>query len=592
MQTPVYRLRMAPGRYWLSMLVLVLAIAVTYSVFLSPYVRTFHIKADDFALILNSARQYHRDPALWVTRGYTSYFVDFPDLPPASTFPGHRTDFCRPVVNATFWLESLLCPGTGPLNLATNLLGLVITLILFMLFARRETGGNIPFLSSAFIVYAFSPIWYEAVMHPAFRGSLLMVLFALAAFLLLPPEGAPRQGLRIVLSVLCQLASLLSHETGIATPVIAALLFVHRRDGTLARSRLKLVPLFLLPLLCFGALRWAFYGGLSHANALRGWLRVGVTGGLVLLAKPFFPWDAGRVTNGQLSPRVVIAALMNLGGYALVAYALMQRGRSRRKPLLRILFSLGAALGVLWVAPRARYMQLAAVFGALTAIAAVEQIGVGAKRRWVQRGVPLALVGLALGQLLIYVTSFPHMVVEYEAYNRLARLEFEGLQRAIAAARVPTLLLVNDEAGYWGSQAMLEMAAWPNRGRVRRLITVDSFLGEGSPQSSVNISRDNEAVVIEILAGPDQHFYFTLVNLNQLGSKVVNQDLGYEMDTVRSYSFTGRFLRHLGRKVDPDNVDTGRRLRVTVPPEVARDGLLIVGFDPRDMLWFSKELLR
>jgi len=583
---------MAPGRYWLSVLVLVLATAVAYSVFLSPYVRTFHIMADDFALVLNSARKYHLDPALWVTRGYTSYFVAFPDLPPASTFPGHGTDFCRPVVNATFWLESLLCPGTGPLNLATNLLGLVITLIFFMLFARRETGGNILFLSSALIVYAFSPIWYEAVMLPAFRGSLLMVLFALAAFLLLPPEGSPRQGLRIALSVLCQLASLLSHETGIATPVIAALLFVLRRDGSLARSRLKLVPFFLLPLLCFGALRWTFYGGLGHANALRGWLRMGVHGALVLLAKPFFPWDAGRVTNGELSPRVVIAALMNLGGYALVAYALMRPGRSGRKPLLRVLFCLGAALGVLWMTPRARYMQLAAVFGVLAAIVAVEQIGADARQRWVRRGVPLALVGLAFGELLVYVTSFPHMVAEYEADNRLARVEFEGLQGAIAAARVPTLLLVNDEAGYWGSQAMLEMAAWPNKGRVRRLITVDSYLGEGSPQSSMNISRENEAVVIEILAGPDQHFYFAMVNLNQLGSKFVNQGLGYEMDTVRSYSFTGRFLRRLGKKVDPDDVDTGRRLRVTVPPEVARDGLLIVGFDPRDMSWFSKELLR
>ena len=294
----------------------------------------------------------------------------------------------------------------------------------------------------------------------------------------------------------------------------------------------------------------------------------------------------------RVVPRVVIAALMNLGGYALVAYALMRPGRSGRKPLLRVLFCLGAALGVLWMTPRARYMQLAAVFGVLAAIVAVEQIGADARQPGYRRGVPLALVGLAFGELLVYVTSFPHMVAEYEADNRLARVEFEGLQGAIAAARVPTLLLVNDEAGYWGSQAMLEMAAWPNKGRVRRLITVDSYLGEGSPQSSMNISRENEAVVIEILAGPDQHFYFAMVNLNQLGSKFVNQGLGYEMDTVRSYSFTGRFLRRLGKKVDPDDVDTGRRLRVTVPPEVARDGLLIVGFDPRDMSWFSKELLR
>jgi hypothetical protein len=558
-------------------------------VFLLPYVRTFHIKADDFALILNSARQYHSNPALWVTRGFSSYFVSFPDL------PRMHTDFCRPVVNATFWLESLLSPGTGPLNLTTNFLGLVITLILFMFFARRETGGNILFLPSMLIVYAFSAMWYEALQLSANRCSLLMVLFALAAFLLLPPEGSRHQGLRIALSILCQLGSLLSHETGVVTPVIAALLFVFRRDGKVARGRLKVLPLFLLPLLCFAALRLAFYGGVSHAyplEPLRGWVSMGIVNALVLLAKPFFPWDTPPVTGGQWSLRDVIAALMNLAGYALVACALLRPGKAGRGPLLRVLSCLGVALGVLWTAPAARYMPLAAVFGVLAAIVAVEQISQGAGECWVRRGLALGLVGLAVGQLLIYLTTFPQVVAEGEAQNQVARVEFEGLEKAIAAASVPTLLLVNDRAGWAGSQAMLQMAAWPNIGRVRKLTTVNSFFGGSSPQSSLRISRDNQVARIEIVAGPGQSPTFFMVVESRLGSEFVNQGLRYEMETIRSYSLTARLLRYLGKKVEPDRVAFGRRLVVTVPPEMARDGVLIVGFDPRNMSSFSNDLTR
>jgi hypothetical protein len=580
---------MTSRRYWLAVSSLLLATGLLYSVFLLPYVRTFHINGDDFPPILASARQYDPHPALWVTRGFTYYSFSFPDLPQL------RTDFCRPVVNATVWLESLLSPGTGPLNLTTNFLGLVVTLILFMFFLRRETSGNILFLSSMLIVYAFSAMWYEALLLSAYRCSLLMVLFALAAFLLLPPEGSRHQGLRIALSILCQLGSLLSHETGVVTPVIAALLFVVRRDGKVARGRLKVLPLFLLPLLCFAALRLVFYGGVSHAYALEpenGWVWKGFTGAVELLAKPFFPWETAQVTSGEWSLRVVIGALMNLAGYALVAWVLLRLGKAGRRPLLRVLLCLGVALGVLWIAPTARFMQLAAVFGALAAIVAVEQISQHARRLWVRRGLALGLVGLAVGQLLIYLTSFPQMVAGWELQSRVARVEFEGLQKAIATASAPTLLLVNDQAGWAGVQAMLQMAAWPNTGRVRRLVAVDSFGGESGPQSSLRISRDNQAVRMEIVAGPDQQFVFCQVDESHLGNKFVNQGLHYEMETVRWYSFTARLLRHLGKKVEPDRFAIGRRLVVTVPPEIARDGLLIVGFDPRNMSSFSNDLTR
>jgi hypothetical protein len=421
-----------------------------------------------------------------------------------------------------------------------------------------------------------------------------MVLFALAAFLLLPAEGSRRQKLRISLSLLCQLASLLSHETGVVTPVIAALLFVLRRDGKVARGRLKVLPFFLLPLFCFAALRLVFYGGVGRTYALEpehGWVSTGVVNAIRLLAKPFFPWETEAVVFGERSLRVVIGVLMNLAGYALVGYALLPPGKAGRKPLLRVLLCLAAALAVLWIAPEARFMQLAAVFSVLAAIVAAEEISHGTTRPWLRRGVALGFVGLAAGQLLIYLTSFTQLRGEHEDWNRQTRAEFQGLQKAIATASVPTLLLVNDRQG-WAIGQALAMAAWPNRGRVRRLVAVNGLLGGSSAKSSLRISRDNQAVHIEIVAGPGQKFSFPDVVESQLGSRFVNQGLYYEVETVCWYSFTARLLSHVGRKVEPDRVGFGRRLVVTVPPEIARSGLLVVGFDPRDMSWFSNDLLR
>src|SRR5208337_2688399 len=143
-------------------------------------------------------------------------------------------------------------------------------------------------------------------------------------------------------------------------------------------------------------------------------VNMGIVNTLVLPAKPFFPWDTPPVTGGEWSLRVVIAVLMNLAGYALVTCALLRPGRAGRRPLLRVLLCLGAALAVLWVAPAARFMQLAAVFGGLAAIVAAEQISQGAGQGWVRRGLALGFVGLAVGQLLIYLTSFPQLAAYWQ----------------------------------------------------------------------------------------------------------------------------------------------------------------------------------
>ena len=69
-----------------------------------------------------------------------------------------------------------------------------------------------------------------------------------------------------------------------------------------------------------------------------------------------------------------VGVLMNLVGYALVACAYLRPGNAGRGALLRVLSCLGIALGVLWIAPSTRLMLLAAVFGAMAAVVAAEQI--------------------------------------------------------------------------------------------------------------------------------------------------------------------------------------------------------------------------
>jgi hypothetical protein len=236
-------------------------------------------------------------------------------------------------------------------------------------------------------------------------------------------------------------------------------------------------------------------------------------------------------------------------------------------------------------------MQLASVFSALAVVVAVEDISQRADGAWVRRGLALGLVGLAVGQLLIFFTSFPQMVATKESQCRIARTEFEGLKKVIAASSAPTLLLINDQAAYT-TQAMLEMAARPKRGRVKRLITVDNFAGESSTESTLRISRDDRAVRIEIDAGPGQTLAFANVVQSRLGSEFVNQGLHYEIEIVRTRSFLARLALSLGMRVEPDRVAIGHRLVVTVPPRVASEGLLVVGFDPRDTSTFSNDLLR
>jgi hypothetical protein len=202
------------------------------------------------------------------------------------------------------------------------------------------------------------------------------------------------------------------------------------------------------------------------------------------------------------------------------------------------------------------------------------------------------LAGLASARLVIYLTGFPQTVRQYEAGNRLARVEYEGLQKAIATSSAPTLLLVNDRVGLAASQAMLRMAAWPNNGHVRRLIIVDSLGGQSGPQSSLRVSRGDREVRIEIVAGQDQRFVFAQVDASRLRGELVNQGLHYQIETVPEYSLAARVLRRLSKKVQPDQIAIVGRLVVTVPPEIGRSGLQIVGFDPRDMSSFSNDLTR
>jgi hypothetical protein len=66
-------------------------------------IRQFWVPSvDEFPLIVNSAVMYHPHPLTWFTRGYSDYFIVYPQLTDG------QTNFLRPVGNLFYFLNSLI----------------------------------------------------------------------------------------------------------------------------------------------------------------------------------------------------------------------------------------------------------------------------------------------------------------------------------------------------------------------------------------------------------------------------------------------------------------------------------------------------
>lgn len=75
------------------------ALAVFWSIEVRPY---YVPSADEFSLLVNSARMFHPSIAAWFLKGFSQYFLPYPG------WAAQLTNFFRPVFNGVYYLNSLL----------------------------------------------------------------------------------------------------------------------------------------------------------------------------------------------------------------------------------------------------------------------------------------------------------------------------------------------------------------------------------------------------------------------------------------------------------------------------------------------------
>ncbi len=95
---------------WIGVYALVLGSVVFLLevLYWTRYIRPEYFPAgDEFSLIVHSTHFFHPSIAEWLHRGFSKYFLPYPDISIA------YTNFLRPVDNAVYYLESFMFFDTG-----------------------------------------------------------------------------------------------------------------------------------------------------------------------------------------------------------------------------------------------------------------------------------------------------------------------------------------------------------------------------------------------------------------------------------------------------------------------------------------------
>ncbi len=261
----------APFRWprYVPPVVSVLVVLVIFASSLGTYCLRYFPYEDDFALIRYSAAQNSPSPITWITQGFTKYFANDPN---------HATNsfgFARPVVNLTYYLESLLHPSAeGPLLLLTNVLCWLISGCLLYGIARR-LGASRWIASSGILLYLMSPCWYRGLIHSSFRTNGVATCFILAATYVLLDEHAVRSWARLWFAGGLVALAAGSHEQALTSlPVLAlgiAWLGLKTEGETWRLTTLKIAA-FVAPSLllvsCFHIMNPMYGTGYASAGLL------------------------------------------------------------------------------------------------------------------------------------------------------------------------------------------------------------------------------------------------------------------------------------------------------------------------------------
>lgn len=449
MSAPGPRVLSADTRRWcLWTAAVVLVVAAVLAVTLGAYVGAYRLQGDDFSLVLNSSRVTvaEQGVAPWFTSGYSSYFDNYPDWPQVPTA------FVRPLVNAQFFLASLIAPSWGETAyLAANYLWVLLVAVGMMPVMRRFTTVEPPAAAVVAVAVAVSPVMHPALLSANMATNALALMLCTFALVALDPRSDRPLVPRVMRCSLLLIAATLAHETALIAVISCGALLVAYAP---ARPRIRELMWLALPFGVFVLSRLVLVGSRAvYATDV-------TVAGVILRAKhlslgPIFPYYSLRF----LETRSTLAAI-EVGVWWVLLFAnvllgvafihgLLHGGTPPRRRLgLALAWLVLAGLGGLMDASP-RFMGLSFI------VAVVATLSLNEGRRWRTAIVSAVLVASVS---MFWLQFVPARSADL-ASVRYAGAYADYLRKRIAAERPDTVLLINDSVGMYGSRAMLELAA-------------------------------------------------------------------------------------------------------------------------------------
>ena len=454
----------------------VLLVIMIFALSLGRYCLHYFPYEDDFALVRYSAVQNSPAPITWITQGFAKYFANDPKC--VTGFFG----FVRPVVNATYYLESLCLRSTqGPFLMATNVLCWLVS-VCFVYGIARRLGASRWIASSAILLYAMSPCWYRVLIHSSFRNNGVATCFLLIAFFLLLEDHAMRSWARLLAAGgLIALAAATHEQAFTSLPVFALgagwLSFKTETEGRVRRMAIAIAAVIgptLLMVICFRMMNprygtsYATGGFLSelgrsdrltalglHSPLLIGLIKLPlrVFGAIIAALNAFTPLGGDNLA--KLKPHIG-AIVFVLAAAATVA--VWKRTPRLMLPVAAfILYAVGRCIGMPSAEPRFTQMEVA--WGIIVLVCALSAGFASANRTAMFAGVAAAL-GLLAFDIVSYNATIlkPHAILLRR--NEVDREAFQRIRAAAAEYPGAQVILANDQAAMWSARAMLELAGF------------------------------------------------------------------------------------------------------------------------------------
>jgi hypothetical protein len=210
---------------------------------------------DEFSLFANSAKQFHPIFSEWFLQGFSRYFVPYPEWSFAST------NFARPVVNAEYYLSSMLFGAHWGWYLLSNYLIQSLLVASVVHLSLRHLGVSL--LTAV-------GVGFLCFVSPAFdNGALYSTSFAfdlLAALLVIVGLNQLLSG-RVVFAWIFFTLALFTKETAFFA-LLAAAVVIYRTPLQRGIRRFLVPAFFLVPYAAWGTLRMIAFRGAHGIYAL------------------------------------------------------------------------------------------------------------------------------------------------------------------------------------------------------------------------------------------------------------------------------------------------------------------------------------